>query len=172
MPWVNSVYRGDNSDEYISGVGTRSEFIDGSGGKDSIFAKAGNDTVIGNFGNDLLNGGWNNDLFFFGSNHGYDYIQDFGREAENLDLIALGGGLDFYTVTPTRVGVKITAIDTDYQGLGPRTDTIFLQGVSEGRWERWGGDFGTFASDMTGDWGGLLIDFNAPTPVPADTIIG
>src|SRR5687768_10377614 len=112
MPVVTQNYYGrsiSDAPDLIHGTLT-ADLIDGQSGTDFIYAKAGADAIIGNWGNDVLNGGWGNDRFFFGSNHGKDVIQDFGRYADgdNNDQIALGTSIDSYSVDRWWGGIKIT----------------------------------------------------------------
>jgi hypothetical protein len=156
---------GTNRNEEIYGT-LNGEVINGLGGEDRIYAKAGDDTVIGSFGNDWLNGGWGNDEFYFGSNHGSrDYVSGFERETGNNDHIALAESIDFYSVTRDLAGVKITATDLEYQGLGTRTTTFILFGVYADEWRDWGGSFGTGLTTDMGPVGNRLIEFDAINPI-------
>ena len=74
--------------------------IAGGFGDDRLFGGEGNDTIAGGFdddlivggeGNDTLTGGAHDDTFAFGRDHGSDWITDFDRGDNTIDLSAFEG---------------------------------------------------------------------------------
>jgi serralysin len=102
----------------ISG-GTGNDYLWGQAGNDTITGSTGNDVLVGGSGADRLTGGagidalYGNgggggdgaiDTFVFTSNWGTDFVFDFERGTDKLDLSALGINFAALTLTNTSDG--------------------------------------------------------------------
>ena len=101
------VFGGEGDDHLDGGSGADAIYgeegndtIAGGFGDDRLFGGEGNDTIAGGFnddrivggeGNDTLTGGAHDDTFVFGRDHGTDWITDFDRGDNTIDLSAFKG---------------------------------------------------------------------------------
>ena len=76
--------------------------MDGKGGNDRLFGEQGRDTLNGGPGNDELYGGEDKDTFVFTPGNGNDYIMDFTRGTDKIDLTAFdtAAGVDYFSSAP------------------------------------------------------------------------
>ena len=76
--------------------------MDGKGGNDRLFGEQGRDTLNGGPGNDELYGGEDKDTFVFTPGNGDDYIMDFTRGTDKIDLTAFdtADGVDYFSSAP------------------------------------------------------------------------
>jgi trimeric autotransporter adhesin len=62
----------------------------GSLNNENIFGLIGNDTLSGGAGNDILDGGSGNDLYLFNLGDGYDTINNFSEDSDDIDKLVFG----------------------------------------------------------------------------------
>lgn len=100
----NDVLQGDNGNDSLNG-GDGNDRLEGGNGDDVLLGGAGGDVLLGQNGNDILNGGAGddvltggngNDIFTFTDLGGADYVTDFKRGQDRIDLSGIdavtGGG--------------------------------------------------------------------------------
>jgi Ca2+-binding RTX toxin-like protein len=111
------IYAAAGNDTIVGGTGN--DFLWGEAGNDTITGGTGNDVLVGGSGADRLTGGagidalYGNgggggdgaiDTFVFTSNWGTDFVFDFERGTDRLDLSALGINFGALSLTNTTDG--------------------------------------------------------------------
>ena len=94
----NDVLHGGTGTDTLYG-GLDHDTLFGGSGSDTVFGDAGNDLLVGGFGADRLTGGSGNDVFrFLDTRDTGDFITDFSRGSDKIDLSmfkANGANYDF-----------------------------------------------------------------------------
>ncbi|WP_417453881.1 calcium-binding protein [Kiloniella sp.] len=109
---ANSVYRGTDGNDTLSGT-TWSETFIGGAGDDVIRAKEGHDTLDGGTGDDLLDGDDGSDTYIWGLGRGNDTIAEIGKYSDvDTDIIQLTdvnlNDLEFSRVLPALNNLVLT----------------------------------------------------------------
>ncbi|WP_085902498.1 calcium-binding protein [Kiloniella majae] len=109
---ANSVYRGTDGDDTITGT-TWSETFIGGAGDDVIRAREGHDTLDGGSGDDLLDGDDGSDTYIWGLGSGNDTIAEIGKYSDvDTDVVQLVdvnlNDLEFSRVLPALNNLVIT----------------------------------------------------------------
>ena len=124
---------GGEGDDHIDGGSSAdalygeegNDILEGGYGADRLFGGEGNDTIAGGFdddlivggeGNDTLTGGAHDDTFVFGRNHGSDWITDFDRGDNTIDLSAFEGISGFDDLHLWSFGTAAVVDLTDHGG--------------------------------------------------------
>jgi len=139
----NDVITGNDADNALSG-GTGHDILTGGVGNDNLSGDRGRDSLNGGTGDDNLSGGTGADRFVFAvlpDNGGFgdDYIADFGRGRDRIDLGELGsfsfiGTADFGGTGQAEVGfraeVSELVVVADINGDGSADLVFRLAGAS------------------------------------------
>lgn len=103
------IFAGSGDD--IVGGGNGQDLLYGNDGNDYLNGNNGDDFLCGGAGNDNLYGGQGNDMFIFGTNDGTDYIFDFEKGNDGINLVGATSIEDF-SVSYSHGDTVITYGDT------------------------------------------------------------
>lgn len=129
----NDELLGDDGADYLHGGGDEDN-LSGGKGSDKMVGGAGSDIIDGGQGNDNLWGGdWTGDdaadTFVFKSGTGKDYVHDFEKELDLIDLSHFGTDLDAVKEATTDLGWA-TVVDLQMLDGGKDGDKIVLLSVN------------------------------------------
>lgn len=120
----NNVINGGEYNDWLAG-GRGADRLDGRGGNDKLHGGSGHDTLIGGTSNDMISGGTGSDRFVFKPGDGRDFITDFDRAYDKVDLRAFSAN-DLADVLAHATTIKGNATIT-LEGA-----TLVMQGVTKG----------------------------------------
>lgn len=128
---------GRDADLLIGGKGQ--DILTGDFGNDVIFGDLDNDILDGGAGNDSLTGGEGRDIFMISNPEGFDFIVDFQK---GIDLVQLPQGVTFsnLTISTTNAGLVVITNTLTNQPLAvfngiqasDLTAADFITGTSDG----------------------------------------
>ena len=106
---INTFLVGGKDDNELIAT-TSNTLLRGMEGNDKLTGGSGADILEGGKGNDKLYGGTGNDTYVFNLGDGQDIIQDYDRNAGNMDTISFGEGILAENVMLQRSGNNIEVI--------------------------------------------------------------
>jgi uncharacterized protein YkwD len=131
----NDELYGGNGNDLIYGNGGQ-DLLVGAAGNDQLFGGTGDDRLDGGTGDDILNGGSGSDEFVFGTNGGFDVINDFDASLDKLVLddamwvgnLSAAEVIDFYGNQAAN-GYEFDFGSTDISIIGVFTDAAIENAI-------------------------------------------